>query len=237
MSKMCYIYTLSDMNNNIRYVGQTSCKLSSRKANHKFSARKENNNLRSQNWIRKVLKNQKDIQIQLIDIVGLKEVDYWETYWIAQFRTWGFNLTNIEDGGGGFGPRFGVRNGMFRKNHTIETRKKLSNTRKILFQEGKLGTREGQKNSKEHRRKHSETRKKLFKEGKLDNHFFHNNPSKGKPAHNRRKIVKLDFEGNIIKEYDYTMQVSEDGYIPGNVRRCCKGKTKQYKGFKWEYVN
>lgn len=94
-----FIYTLSDKNGDIRYIGKTNtpkkrlyahiieCK--SERISHKI------------NWIKSILcKDQRPI-IEIVDEVPLSEWEKWETYWIEQFRQWGFNLTNQTSGGHG----------------------------------------------------------------------------------------------------------------------------------------
>lgn len=43
-------------------------------------------------------------------------------------------------------------------------------------------------------------------------------------------------EGNFIKVYDSTIDVTNDGFNQGNVVSCCQGKLKTYKGFQWKYL-
>ena len=49
----------------------------------------------------------KDIDYNVIDTVDVKDWKYWEKYWIAQHRQWGFELMNKNEGGGG--PTVGSR--------------------------------------------------------------------------------------------------------------------------------
>lgn len=37
--------------------------------------------------------------IEIIDEVPVSEWEFWEIYWISQFKTWGFDLTNGTEGG------------------------------------------------------------------------------------------------------------------------------------------
>lgn len=39
--------------------------------------------------------------INVIDEVKVDQWSYWEIYWIAQYKVWGFNITNIAEGGNG----------------------------------------------------------------------------------------------------------------------------------------
>ena len=133
-----YIYTLSDPETgNIRYVGKTN--------NIKERFRKhleyKNNNKRKTylySWM-KSIKN--DPIIEVIDEVSNDNWQFWERYWISQFITWGFNLTNLTDGGDGltsFSPEVieklksinsGENNPMWGKKHSKETIDKIQSSR------------------------------------------------------------------------------------------------------------
>ncbi len=94
-----YIYTLSD-NLGVRYVGQTK-NLNLRFYRHIFDARNNGGQNKRCSWIKSLLnKNTKPI-MEIIDYVDEKEWVFWETYWISQFKAWGFNLVNDTNGGEG----------------------------------------------------------------------------------------------------------------------------------------
>lgn len=50
------------------------------------------------------------------------------------------------------------------------------------------------------------------------------------------KIVQLDKNDNVIKEYDDPYQIKNDGYSLNSVIMCCDGKINAYKSFKWKYI-
>lgn len=50
-----------------------------------------------------------------------------------------------------------------------------------------------------------------------------------------RSILQFDMSGNLVKKYNYLADVEQDGFRVSNVGDCCRGITKQYKGFLWEY--
>jgi len=43
----------------------------------------------------------KETVIEIIDVVNSKDWKFWESYWIEQFKCWGFKLENKNNGGGG----------------------------------------------------------------------------------------------------------------------------------------
>jgi len=93
------IYTLEYPLGNIRYVGITKQKTSTRLYNHIYEAKKTNSTTHKLNWIRTLLSNDSLPIINIIDIVDYDSRDFWETYWIHQLKNWGFNLTNSNNGG------------------------------------------------------------------------------------------------------------------------------------------
>lgn len=59
-----------------------------------------------------------------------------------------------------------------------------------------------------------------------------------KPASNvnRKPIVQLDLEGNIVAEYNSAHEAAQmTGFLSENIGRAVKGLYKSYKGYKWRY--
>jgi len=121
-----YIYSL-EHNNIIFYVGKT-ISLSTRLNKHK----KESPLKRTykEKFINKILLNNEDITISIIDIVIKGEEDYWEKYWISQIKEWGFKLCNATCGGEGGDNWSG-------KKHTQKTIDKLKAIRKKYLEKNK----------------------------------------------------------------------------------------------------
>lgn len=82
----------------IKYVGKTNYELKRRLTEHIKTGRKKKKNYK-ESWISSLLKQNLEPKIILIDEVENSEWEFWEKYWISQFKTWGFNLTNGTDGG------------------------------------------------------------------------------------------------------------------------------------------
>jgi len=93
------IYILIDPETNqVRYVGKANNIFQRYKA-HLNRARKHQ--IHKLNWINYLkTKGLKPI-IEIIDIVPIDNWVFWETYWISQFKTWGFDLINYTNGGEG----------------------------------------------------------------------------------------------------------------------------------------
>lgn len=93
-----YIYTLSDVNGNIRYVGKTN-NLLARYQDHLSEALRRKSITYKNNWLFSLLSNNSVPMMEIIDEVNEADWTYWESYWIAQCKQWGFNLTNGSEGG------------------------------------------------------------------------------------------------------------------------------------------
>ena len=94
------VYTLSDPRTNlIKYIGITCKTLTQRLSGHcaekKFNTKKVN-------WVQSLRKdNLKPIIMELDCFETYEEALYFEQYWIAQFKIWGFKLLNLTIGGEG----------------------------------------------------------------------------------------------------------------------------------------
>ena len=94
-----YIYILKDpISNLIRYVGKSN-NPKDRLKNHVNLSKKDQSHKR--NWILKLKKKGLKPVMEVIDVVPIDSWQFWETYWISQIRTWGFDLINYTNGGDG----------------------------------------------------------------------------------------------------------------------------------------
>ncbi len=253
------IYTLSDpITNEIRYIGFTSKILEKRLHQHIHRAKYHTKvTFHVTCWIRKLLKNNLTPIIEHLDYCDDDTWQQYERYWISQFKTWGFNLTNHTDGGDGM------------LNPSKETREKLSKSLK-----GKIRTKEqienhrkaitGRKMSEEHKQKHRENASQYWKGKKLNPEtikkmivskqgFKHSQESKNKISENNAKIwlgkkfsketkeqmsisrkaywkpvVQMDLENNIIQIWDCIGKASRGVDIQNSkIIQCCKGKASR----------
>ncbi len=183
------IYYLHNGNEVPFYVGKTN-KLSFRIGHH-----------------RKTYGN--NIQMEVLDIVDTDNWVFWERYWISQFKTWGFNLTNANDGGGGltkcdFGPERG---------------KKISQSSK-----GQSRSNKGKPFTEEHKAKIKAKRGHL---------------KERKNTWTLIQVIQLDLEGNFIKEWESQTQAQLYFNKPNSdgVGACCRGEQKTAYGYKWKFKN
>ena len=93
------IYVLIDPRTNmIRYVGKAN-NVTQRYQAHLNRARKHQ--IHKKNWIEQLKREGLKPIIEVIDVVPIADWIFWETYWISQARTWGFDLINYTSGGDG----------------------------------------------------------------------------------------------------------------------------------------
>lgn len=64
----------------------------------------------------------------------------------------------------------------------------------------------------------------------------YNYGKKGKYCHSSKKVVQLSCDGVLIKIWDCIIGIErEEGFNRSAITDCCKGRRKDYKGFKWMY--
>lgn len=216
-----FIYTLKDpITNEIRYIGKSD-KPESRLIEHikksKYTKTYKNN------WIISLLKKDLKPILEILDIVDSNNWGFWEKYWISQFRTWGFNLTNISEGGdgGNFGFECNKKISMRLKNRvfskvTLEKMRESAKLRKI--------TDEGRK------------KLSLSKMGQK-NPMFGKKQSKSFIENQFKPVIQLSINNEIIKEWGSLKEVSEYLLINRNtIRMVCQGKRKTAGGYKWKFA-
>jgi nitrous oxide reductase accessory protein NosL len=195
---MVKIYFLHNGNNIPFYVGETSQPLKYRLSHHK---RKLGNK----------------IYIELIEEV--KDWRFWEKHYISLFKSWGFKLTNKNNGGGG------CEKGI--PKHTIESRKKIGASKK------------GKTLSNETKLKQSISNKGISRNKGNSFAKGHILPleSISNIVKKRKKIIyQLDKQDNIIKEWPSIKEASLELKIQSSdINNCCKGKNKTAGGYKFKY--
>lgn len=220
------IYTLHDARNpnDIRYLGKTIRTLNVRLSGHLTEARKYKKDNYTQNhksnWINKVLSEGSKIVITELDSLDIpdnsknEEWAWLEAYWISQLKSWGFNLTNLTNGGDG-------NQGQPQSKETIEKRvSKIRGTHK------------------------SEECKQLISnilKGKPKTEEHKQNVKKVMTEKFGIPIVQLDKKTKeFINEYPSISIAAETlGKSKANIAKCCQHKPNfnTAYGYIWMYKN
>ncbi len=211
MDNLCYIYTLTDPNTQqVRYVGKTI------NPKVRFRSHKKDKKGRSYrvNWIKSLRKQKLFPIFEILDIVDNNDWEFWEQYWICQFKVWGFKLVNANAKG----------TGAINFKHSEETKKRISISST--------------------NRKHSEETKKLMSDNKKGIIFSDSHIENLRESHLGQKnenffkgIIQINIKtGEIIQKFK---SLTEAEYITGinnsSLSRCCKKNGKSAGGFYWCY--
>ena len=237
MIHITYIYLVTNCYNNPNkiYIGKTK---NSRKSDHK----------------RKFGYQIEYSEIDEINSLSKADWEPLETYWINQFRAWGFEVLNKNEGGGGT------------ITHSKETKQKMSTSHKgkTTSEETKLKisiSNTGRKCSEEQKLKMSISKKgreitwgdKISQNRKnIPNpsaSFIHkgNKYKLGKKMsteakekisiNNSKPVIQYDKDMNKIKEYSSITSASNQTLINYScIGECCRNNQKTAGGFIWKFL-
>ena len=202
------IYYLSKEDNIPFYIGKTKSVFSKRIYSHK-------------------LKFGNNIKIELIDIVEENEWKFWESYWIEQFKQWGFNLENKNKGGGGL------------EHHIIKTKEKISNSwnskskeekRNINIKRG-LGNLNKKKPNSGYKNQSKEDIQKLIQRSPFNKSDWNEQCKK--------QVLMLDkTTKQILKEFkSVTEAAASINRSQPSLSDALNGKSKTSGGYIWKFKN
>ena len=250
------IYILSDpITFDVRYVGKTNSTKS-----RLYSHIKECNSIRIShkiNWIKSLLSKGERPIISIIDVVPISEWQYWEKYWIEQFKQWGFNLTNQTEGGdGGKGYKHtdlakdNMRKSKLGKPLSEEHKEKIS---KSVKEDWKNNPREVERiiilSKEDLYQKYiieNLSMPKLAKfyncsENVIFNNLKEHNIKKDKSIWKKqlsvvpkKPVLQFDFNGKLVKEWD-SISTAENNLNISGVSKCCKDKAVSVGGYIWRF--
>lgn len=221
---MINIYCLKDpITNDIRYIGQT-INIKSRYRNHLNGNKFRNTH--TTNWIQSLLNNNLKPIIEIIDTCNIEDLDKIEQKYIKEYKDKGFNLTNHSIGGHS---SLGCK-------HSLESRLKRSinsKGRKIIYSDESI---------KSKKLKHSEYLKNNPSQ-RIDNILSKKDRYKAALKGNKiasekakKKVLKLDINNNIIKEYKSVKEAALDNnYKPSRLSHWCTGRYSQ-KNINFKFV-
>jgi len=212
------IYTLSDPQSlQIRYVGVTKRVLSKRIREHVRDAK---NGIKTHrcNWIRQILQSNKYPFIEIVDQVNECEWEFWEQYWISQFKQWGLSLVNKTIGGGGTLGNKGWK-------HTTESKERIRKSNS-----GVNNYNYGKSLSKEWKKKISASLT-----GK-SNPFFGKKHTEETLMKKYCPVLQYTLEGVFVKEWK-SIKSAIDGTSIKDISFACSGKIHSAGGFQWRKKN
>ena len=251
------IYSLSDpKTGEIRYIGKTYNHLRKRLYAH-INECKGDNKSHKISWIKSLLSNNEIPVISEIDIVPTNEWEFWEKYWIEQFKQWGFNLTNISKGG---------YDNNYKRSNDTKNKMRKSKLGKPLSEEHKIKISKSLKEDWENNPREVEkdiiiSKEELYQKYIIDNlsipklsklfgcsestifrNLKDNNISKDidvwrdQLVTNQKVVLQYDLSGNFIREFDSVISISDEyGYNSGNIASCCRGVAVSANGYIWRY--
>jgi len=184
----------------------------------------------------------KNIYFGYIDEINSLSKLYWEpleTFWIEQFRQWGFDIQNKNNGGGGV-----------ITHNEISKQKIVNKISKSILQYDLNGNFIKEWNSIVESSKILKINKNsisncLVGKIKKSNGFiwrYKNNPlpiNYTFPFHKSIKpVLQYDISNKFIKEWNSIKEASNKLNLNGGgISSCCSGKTNKCGKFKWKYKN
>ncbi|MFM2394614.1 MAG: hypothetical protein RLZZ546_2596, partial [Bacteroidota bacterium] len=97
-----FIYLLLCPYTNIpKYIGKTKFSVEERLKSHIKESKMKSKNNKKIAWIRSLLKTNLKPTYEILEICNEKNVNFWEQHYISLFRSWGFDLKNMTNGGDG----------------------------------------------------------------------------------------------------------------------------------------
>lgn len=207
----------------IKYIGKTKQLLPKRLSAHLCESNKSKT--KKNTWLQSLKNKRLKPTIEVLDIVPELEWEFWEIYWISQFKTWGFELKNTDEGGKGQSSEFMKKNNpMFKK----KCRDKMSNSLK-----GNQFAK-GYKHSSETKNKVGYGVKKYYKINPRTKEHNEKIAKKNKET-KYNPVYQFDLLGNFIKKFNsVTEAVLETGAERTTLYDCLNNKFKQCNGFIWK---
>jgi hypothetical protein len=207
----------------IKYIGKTKQLLNKRLSAHLCESNKSNT--KKNTWLRSLKSKGLKPKIEELDCVSELEWEFWEQYWISQFKAWGFDLKNTDEGGKGQSSEFMKKyNPMFEKKHRDTVSLTLIGNQRA----------KGFKHSEETKAKSSGGLKEFYKKNQRTKE--HNKKIALKNIETKRNpVYQYDMNNSFIKKYDSVREASiSTGSEKTTLYDCLNGKYKHCNGFIWK---
>lgn len=217
------IYSLEDpITNEVRYIGYTKKSLKQRLTQHLNNVREAEKGKRKWNYRLSWIKSLKAKPIiKEIEQVNACDVKHFEIFWISQFKTWGFNLVNLTNGGDG-GDTYSMQSKKKKTEISLKISKALKGKKKPFSKEHKQALKDNHWSKKEG--------------------YVHPCLGKQSPKLNKSKypeVVQFDLNNNILNTFSCLQEAAITVF--NNVKKyrgilnCCNKKQKSAYGYYWEF--
>ena len=247
-----YIYTITNVINGKKYVGQTNNPYKRWKKHISESKKKE---LPYKNYLYSAIKKYGliNFEFNIIDVCDIKDVNEKEIFWIKELKTIVPNGYNLLPGGMVL---YGKDNPFYGHKHSDETKEKISkkNTGRKHSKEEIEKMREKNLDEKNpfYNKKHTEETKRKIKEANTRNGNYKNSSDRMKGNQlgklvKRPKVVMISLEsGEVLKIFENAVHAGE--YIkslglcktskPSNsIIGVCNGHERSMYGYFWKYLD
>lgn len=256
MSEYTNIYVLVSSKdlNTVRYVGKTNGYLKQRLYAHVHESRKGVDTFKCR-WIRKQLREGYKIHIKLIDVVYKSDWQFWEIFWIAEYKRRGCFLTNTSMGGDGENDGKGKPVVLLNKSGKyIKEFKSIAQAAAFIgVLDRQVGNVASLNNSKKSIKGYQVIYSHLYN---ADNNYNITPKYKQrvKPSLEERlnswklnslkagektskRISRVALDGEILETYkNVTQAAANTDYTVSGIRKCLYGTRGTHKGFIWKYV-
>lgn len=219
INKNMYIYCITNIVNDKKYVGQTSKDPYIRWNQHKADAKRLNRAIHMA--MRKYGIDNFIFEVINESASNIDELNDLEEFYVSFYDTFKGHGYNMNSGGDHVihsdETKEKIRQSSLGRKHSDETKKKMSESRS-----GEKNPNYGKTFSNEHKLKMSKTRR----------------GRNGIQSHSSKKIIQLDKDtGQEIACWFSMNEVQRElGIYQSSISRCCRGKLKSTGGFVWKYM-
>jgi hypothetical protein len=247
--EMCSIYMISCGDSKKIYIGVTKKPVAKRLSEHiqesKNKIAEKKKTTYKNNWINSKLDKGLEVEVHQIDLVPISEFSFWERHYISLFKSWGFTLMNLTEGGEGiFGYKFNE-----------ESRLKISMSKSVDVYEvdENCNVLNHFKSTSEAARFHN------ISKGSLQKHLSGKNKSCASrvftysldsldpkeiksifatmESRHKRSVVQYDTDWNYISEYDSIFSAANSIGLKNDshIGEACLDKNKTCYGYRWAF--
>jgi len=161
------------------------------------------------------------IKFTIIDQIESLDRKNWEpleSYWLEQFRQWGFKVINTNKKGGG-GPEFVTEEIKLKIKNNLERNNKIS-----IANKGKISPNKGKSLTEEHKLKIKSKRGHLI--GRKNTWYI-------------SPVLQFDRQGNFVKEWNSQKEAQLFFNKPNSdgIGAVCRGKQKTAYNYIWKFKN